>query len=147
MKKTITTIICTLCIVLAFGQRAANRETWKQQVAETEKAFEKMAHDAGITEAFYQFADSIAVINRANDSLIYSKENIRHFYTLKNYTNATVNWTTDFVQVSDDGTLAYTYGKYVWKLNQPDGTTKEFHGIFHTVWKKQKDGSWKYVWD
>jgi ketosteroid isomerase-like protein len=27
------------------------------------------------------------------------------------------------------------------------GNKKDFKGIFHTVWKKQKDGSWKYVWD
>lgn len=106
-----------------------------------------MVHEKGITEGFYYFADSMAVINRGNDSLIYGKENIHHFYTLKNYSNASVNWTPDFIQVSGDGTLAYTYGKYVWTFKQEDGLTKEFRGIFHTVWKKQKDGSWKYVWD
>ena len=23
----------------------------------------------------------------------------------------------------------------------------EYKGIFHTVWKRQSDNSWKYVWD
>ena len=27
------------------------------------------------------------------------------------------------------------------------GKTNENRGAFHTVWKKQKDGSWRYVWD
>ena len=147
MNKIIAVIIWSTCTLTAFGQQPASCETWKQQVASAEKAFEKMAHDKGITEAFYRFADSMAVINRGNDSLIYGKESIRHFYALKNYINATVNWTADFIQVSNDGTLAYTYGKYLWKFKQADGTTQEFTGIFHTVWKKQKDGSWKYVWD
>jgi ketosteroid isomerase-like protein len=147
MKKSIALVIYSLCVLLVFGQSTKSRETWKQEVLATEKAFEKMTHDKGITESFYHFADSNAVIKRANDSLIYGKENIRHFYTIKNYTNASVEWTPDFIQVSNDGTFAYTYGKYIWKLNQPDGTSKEFKGIFHTVWKRQTDGSWKYVWD
>lgn len=147
MKKIIILIVYFGCVTTTFGQQTVCGETWKQQVASAEKAFEKMAQDKGITEGFYQFADSMAVINRANDSLIYGKESIRHFYAQKNYSNATVNWTHDFIQVSDDGTLAYTYGKYVWKFKQVDGTYKEFGGVFHTVWKKQKDGSWKYVWD
>jgi len=147
MNKIIALIILSTFSLTTFGQQTASCETWKQQIASTEKAFEKMAHDKGITEAFYQFADSMAVINRGNDSLIYGKESIRHFYALKNYSNATINWTPDFIQISDDGTLAYTYGKYNWKFKQVDGSTKEFTGIFHTVWKKQKDGSWKYVWD
>jgi len=25
--------------------------------------------------------------------------------------------------------------------------TITFNGIFHTVWKKQRGGSWQYVWD
>jgi ketosteroid isomerase-like protein len=58
-----------------------------------------------------------------------------------------VNWTPDFIEVSADGTLGYTYGKYVWKIKQANGTIKELLGIFHTVWKRQPDGSWKYVWD
>jgi len=147
MKKIITLIICSFNILLAFGQHSTSLETWKQEVVATEKAFEKMTHDKGITEGFYYFADSAAVINRANDSLIYGKENIRHFYAIKNYKNATVDWTPDFIQVSDDGSMAYTYGKYIWKLKQTNGLIKEFKGIFHTVWKRQSDGSWKYVWD
>lgn len=106
-----------------------------------------MASEEGISGAFYYFTDSLAVINRGNDSLIYGKNNIRNFYLTKNYNNVTVNWAPDFIDVSTDGTLGYTYGKYSWKIKQSDGTTKEFRGISHTIWKKHTDNSWKYVWD
>ncbi|MBK7030961.1 MAG: hypothetical protein IPH45_17925 [Bacteroidales bacterium] len=43
--------------------------------------------------------------------------------------------------------MAYTYGKYTWKINNGNGDTTVYKGVFHTVWKKQGDGSWKYVWD
>jgi len=43
--------------------------------------------------------------------------------------------------------MGYTYGKYIWSSTDPAGKPITFNGIFHTVWKKQPDGSWKYVWD
>ena len=106
-----------------------------------------MAAEKSISEAFYYFADENAVVNRGNDSLIFGKENIRHYYETRNLRNATVNWTPDFVSVADDGTLGYTYGKYIWKVMKESGDSAVAKGVFHTVWKKQKDGTWKYVWD
>ena len=147
MKKLFISIICLTTVVLANGQRTTTKELLKKQVFQTEKAFEKMAFEKGITTAFYYYADSSAVINRGKDSLIYGKKAIRNFYEKKNYTNATVNWTPDFIDVSVDGTMAYTYGKYIWTFRQSDGSIKEFRGVFHTVWKRQIDKTWKYVWD
>jgi ketosteroid isomerase-like protein len=58
-----------------------------------------------------------------------------------------VTWKPDFVDVSKDGEMAYTYGKFTWTFIDSLGNKNNFKGLFHTVWKKQKDGSWKYVWD
>jgi len=145
MKKYILSILFCSGFMLTFSQQSSN-ETYKQQIYKTEKAFEKMASDKGIAEAFYFFADENAVILRANDSIIKGKENIKKFYD-KKPKNATVNWTADFIEVSADGTLGYTYGKYSWKIKKEDGSTTESKGVFHTIWKKQTDNSWKYVWD
>jgi ketosteroid isomerase-like protein len=128
-------------------QRPVDKEAIKSEILQTEKAFEKMAADKGITEAFYRFAADSAVILRENDTLITGKENIRHYYEWKNAVGATVNWTPDFIGVSDCGTLAYTYGKYVWKIRNHLGEPVEYRGVFHTVWQKQRDGTWKYTWD
>ena len=35
----------------------------------------------------------------------------------------------------------------MWKVRKENGSTSEFKGIFHTVWKLQQDKTWKYVWD
>ena len=147
MKKFLLIVGYIGCFGFAFSQKATKIAKLKLEVETTERNFEKMCLEKGITNAFHFYADSNAVINRGSDSLIYGKEAIRHFYEKKNYTGATVKWKPDFIEVSGDGTLAYTYGNYVWKLKKEDGSVSEFTGIFHTVWKKQKDGSWKYVWD
>ncbi|HTJ49923.1 MAG TPA: hypothetical protein VL443_10745 [Cyclobacteriaceae bacterium] len=141
-----TIIVLSISVLLITSCRHADKDEIKKEIFQTEKAFEKMTTEKGIAEAFYYFADEDAVIKRENDTLIIGKENIKIYYEKKNK-NATVNWTPDFIDVPDDGTLGYTYGKYSWKVKNEEGLVTEYKGIFHTVWKKQKDGSWKYVWD
>jgi ketosteroid isomerase-like protein len=124
-----------------------SKEEIKNEIFQTEKAFEKMASEKGIAEAFYYFADENAVIKRENDTLILGKENIRIYYEKKTLKDATVHWTPDLIDVSNSGDIGYTYGKYIWKIKGTDGNIVEYKGVFHTVWKRQKDNSWKYVWD
>ena len=145
MKPTIFILAGILLMVSC--HHVVDKEEIQQEIFKTEKAFEKMAAEKSVAEAFYYFADEKAVIKRENDTLIKGKENIKIYYDKRNNKNATVNWTPDFIEVSDCGTLGYTYGKYVWRRNDEKGDTVEYNGIFHTVWKKQNDGTWKYVWD
>ena len=111
------------------------------------KSFEKMALDKGLAEAFYFYADENAVILRENDSIIKGKTALKEYYQNKPNKNVSINWTPDYIMLSDDGTLGYTYGKYLMKIIKEDGSVSESKGIFHTVWKKQADKTWKYVWD
>jgi ketosteroid isomerase-like protein len=134
-------------VILIACAEPKNTEALKGEITESEKAFEKMAAEKGIAEAFYFFADDNAVIKRENDTLIVGKDNIKAYYEPRDDKNTTVNWAPDFVEVSKDGTLAYTYGKYIWKVKNDTGAIVEYKGVFHTVWKRQKDNSWKYVWD
>lgn len=119
----------------------------KEAITKAEKDFETMAAEKGIAEAFGFFADTGAVIKRGNDSLIRGKEAIRNFYAAAYFKTASVKWSPDFVEASEDGSMGYTFGQYVWQSKDSTGKINEAHGVFHTVWKKQEDGSWKYVWD
>lgn len=144
MKKTFS----ILYSILFFGcNLKLDTATLKKEVEETEKAFNNYASSKSIAEAFYEFAAEDAVIKRENDTIIKGKEAIKNYYSNPKYSKATVNWKPDFTDVTEDGTMAYTYGKYVWTTIDSIGNKKEFKGVFHTVWRKQKDGRWKYVWD
>ena len=143
----------TALIILLFAffscteSKTINTDTAKKEIADTEKAFETMVKDKGIAEAFAFYADSNAVIKRRNDSLIKGKDAIRNFYENDFYKTASVTWSPDFIETSPDGNLGYTYGKYLWQSKDSTGKTNENRGVFHTVWKRQKDGNWRYVWD
>ena len=127
--------------------KTINSDSVKKEIADAEKAFETMVKEKGIAEAFKFYADSNAVIKRRNDSLIKGKAGIKNFYGDKFYESASVTWSPDFIDVSENGDMAYTYGKYLWQSKDSLGKISESRGVFHTVWKKQKDGSWRYVWD
>ena len=133
-------------LILASCKQTVNIDNARNEILQTEKAFEKMASEKGLAEAFYYFADENAAIRRGNDSLIIGKENIRHYYDKNSNPNAKLSWTPDFIGVSDCGTLGYTYGKYVFSIQDTSGKSIELTGIFHTVWKKQNK-DWRYVWD
>jgi ketosteroid isomerase-like protein len=117
----------------------------KQEIRDAEAAFEKLAKEKSIAEAFYEYAAEDATINRGQ--LIHGRDAIREFYINAHMEKAQLNWSPDSVFVSDLGDFGYTYGKY--KLVKPDSTGNGITqtGIFHTVWRKQKDRRWKYVWD
>jgi len=104
-----------------------------------------MVLEKGMAEAFYYFADENAAVRRG-DSVIAGRENIHNYYLKNANPDASLEWTPDFVAVSDCGTMGYTYGKYVYTEKDSAGNNKQFHGIFHTVWKKSARG-WRYVWD
>jgi ketosteroid isomerase-like protein len=124
-----------------------NKAYCKLQIVKAEKDFEKLVAQKGLAEGFYQFADSSAVIKRENDTLIIGKENIKNYYSNSKYLNTTVTWSPDAIVVSEANDMASSYGKYTWNSKGESGKTQIVKGIFHTVWKKQKDGSWKYIWD
>lgn len=142
-------LAATLYTACADNKAAATNEKQQaiKEIETAERYFQKMSADKSISEAFWFFADSNAIIKRENDTLIHGREAIRNYYAAPFYANAAVTWAPDFTDASDDGKFGYTYGKYTWQSKDSTGKLIEFKGVFHTVWKKQPNGSWKFVWD
>ncbi len=140
--------IISILLLNSCGMNTTNElEKWKKEILQTEQQFEKMVQEKGMEKAFLAFADENAVLLR-NNNLISGKNNIeRYFKTPSKATNIQLNWKPDFIDVSKSGDLAYTYGKYTYSYTDENGYPQESTGIFHTVWKRQNDGNWKFVWD
>jgi ketosteroid isomerase-like protein len=148
MKNLIFTLIgFGLLISCSPKTETKNLVPLKEQVVKAEDDFKNLSQSKGIAGAFYTFADDNAVIKRENDTLIRGKENIKKYYSNPKFKKASVTWKPDFVEVSKDGEMAFTYGEYIWTVTDSLGNKQDFKGVFHTVWKRQKEGSWKYVWD
>lgn len=117
---------------------------YKQEILEIELNFAKLAREEGLYKAFNYYAADDAVILR-QDSLIKGKINIDLFYQNKH--SKGLDWKPDFVDVDTAGELGYTYGHYVFTYKDSIGNSIENKGIFHTIWKRQANGTWRFVWD
>ncbi|WP_084158117.1 YybH family protein [Gaetbulibacter saemankumensis] len=121
-------------------------QQWQSEILTVEKSFNTMVQSEGIAKAFEHFAAPDAVILRG-EALIKGKKAICTWYRDRANPHTTLTWTPNYVDVSDSGDMAYTYGDYTYTAVDSLGNKNESKGIFHTVWKRQTDGSWKFVYD
>jgi ketosteroid isomerase-like protein len=61
--------------------------------------------------------------------------------------NNHLTWTPLFADMAASGDMGYTYGNYEFRAAGKDGKPVVEHGKYTSIWKKQKDGSWKVVLD
>ncbi|MGB5379256.1 YybH family protein [Muriicola sp.] len=126
----------------------ANLQRWKKEILETEQQFAAMAQEKGIPTAFLYYAAEDAVLMRNNSLIIGKTAIVQQFEDQKSTGNSpSLSWKPDFVDVSSSGDLGYTYGTFVYTSQDSTGQTNNIEGVFHTVWKRQADGSWRFVWD
>lgn len=123
-------------------------EKWKQEITDTELAFSNMAEQEGIPAAFLAYSASDGVMMR-NNRVIKGHSAMNEYFEASraNPNQVILAWAPDFVDVATSGDLGYTYGKYTLTVTDTLGKQQQSSGIFHTVWKRQADGSWKFVWD
>jgi ketosteroid isomerase-like protein len=145
--KTVSFLVLILFFVsCAQPPVAPDPEAVKQEVIAAEHAFAKMAADSGIVEAFRAFAAPDAVMRRGK-SLVLGRDSVAAYISASYNDGETLEWAPDFVDVAASGDLAYTYGKYSFSYPDSTGMMQKQEGYFHTVWKRQPDGNWKFVWD
>jgi len=102
--------------------------------------------EVGLKEAFLKFAADSAVLNR-NGKIVKGKHRIANYFDSQTLQNVSLEWEPEFVEVAKAGDMAYTYGPFIFSAISGKGEPETALGYFHTVWKKQKDGSWKFIYD
>jgi ketosteroid isomerase-like protein len=142
-------LFSTLVILISSCQMEPSKsdlEKWKTEITNTEKAFAQMAKDSGVAAAFLHFAAEEAVLSRNNRTYEGMAE-IREYFDNQTLQNVSLNWIPDFVDVASSGDLGYTHGRFSFSATDTTGNPVEAIDIFHTVWKRQSNGEWRYVWD
>lgn len=121
-------------------------EKYKTEILETEKAFARLVKESGIKTAFLKYASDEAVLNR-DGRFIKGKQEIEAYFDAQTSKDVRLEWTPEFVSVAAAGDMAYTYGKFTLEATSETGEPIQFSGNFHTVWKREPNGEWRYVWD
>ena len=139
-------LLYAVFLIVAFCSCQNKKEKYIHEIRQAENDFAQMASDSGIPKAFLHFAAKEAILMR-NNKLIKGHSELLKYFSNPAWESIRLEWEPSFIDVAKSGDLAYTYGNFV--LFQLDSTGQENHstGVFHTVWKRQEDGSWKFVWD
>lgn len=58
-----------------------------------------------------------------------------------------LRWKPEYADIAASGDMGYTYGPYTLSFIGEDGKKVTRTGRYFTIWKKQKDGSWKVMLD
>ena len=61
--------------------------------------------------------------------------------------NVQLVWSPSKVDVSADGTMGYTWGRYDYSERGKDGKMATTTGLYLTIWKRPAGGAWKVVYD
>jgi ketosteroid isomerase-like protein len=111
---------------------------------ENDLAFSRMSLEKGMNQAFIYYADDSVVILRDEKFPITGKNELIRTYTARSDSAMVLKWKPVRAGISRSNDLGYTFGDWELFLKDKDTT---LYGNYLTVWKKQADGTWKYVLD
>ena len=121
-----------------------NSETKKTELLNVDREFSKMSEKKGIFKAFKYYADDKAIIYRDKQHPFSGKNSI---VELMKDSKGELSWEPFKADIAESGDLGYTLGKYEYTGKALDGKETKFFGYYVSIWKKQADGNWKYVFD
>ena len=123
------------------GKKPANSDA----LLAADTAFAKLAAEKGAAEAFHAFAAESAMLLPMGELPVKGREAIRQ--AMNALSGGELKWAPVASELSRSADLGYTWGNYEYSGKTPDGQTRSSQGKYVTIWKKQSDGTWKFVLD
>ena len=115
-----------------------------KSMIETERAFSRMSEEKGTREAFAAFIADDGILFRP--TAVFGKKWMQEHPLPPSTARPWLSWQPIFAAVSRAGDLGFTTGPWQFKQDIKDARPAAF-GNFMTVWKKQRDGVWRFVLD
>jgi ketosteroid isomerase-like protein len=148
MKYSISFLISILmmCLVIAGCDETSKHGRMARELIDVDLEFARQSIELGAHESFLNFIDDSCVLLRPNRYPVIGREKIEEIYS-KPDTSFTLNWKPLSAEISQSGDLGYTYGIYTVQMDSPEGNVVTKEGTYVTIWKKDRNGKWKFVLD
>lgn len=145
MKKWSHRIVFLLVLVLTgcSGEKALSPES----LMETDRSFARMAAEEGRVPAFLAYMDEEAVMYPHKGEPVRGKNSFKTLNEGIEQGDSVFLWEPTFAMIARSGDLGYTLGEYKLVGKEPENGKILQRGFYCTIWKKQADGSWKFVFD
>jgi len=135
-QRSLCAIFFLLCIALSAGVAETTPEEAARAMVEAERKFYQTGQELGTRAAFLAFL--------ADDGIIFrpGPVNGKESWEKRPETGFDLIWEPTFAAMSRSADFGYDTGPAKWREKKFSGS-----GQFISVWKKQKDGSWKVALD
>ena len=111
------------------------------EIIAADKAMSDMAIQEGFNKTLLQYADDGVVKFQDGESPVIGNLALEKYWSGKTDTK-NISWEPFKAEASSSGDMGYSLGN--WKMTTPDTT---YYGNYYTIWKRQTDGTWKFVVD
>ncbi len=142
-------IIWIVIILSSACTQGVNIDKQKAELMNIDREFSMMSVEKGTFEAFYNYmADDVTIFPKFGHP-IKGKETYRDLSSPGEKTEQTsrLEWEPYFADISDSGDLGYTLGRYKLTITDSSEDEQKKYGYYVTIWKKQPNGGWKFVFD
>ena len=144
--REILTIVLVL-VVLSCNQQMVDRKAEGEKVMQLSKEWAQVAASGDVDKTVGYWADD-AVVMSAGQPPVKGKQAIRQMVEeSKKIPGFRITWQPQSVEVSESGDLAYLLEDSQVSFTDSTGKSITLNNKGVTIWRKQKDGSWKNVVD
>ncbi|HEX2568526.1 MAG TPA: DUF4440 domain-containing protein [Polyangia bacterium] len=134
-------IVTGLALVL-LGVGTARAEDTAATLMRIDKEFSATAEKVGVGRAFSMYAANPTIRFSAPAVKVSPSELAKEFPP-----DLRLSWSPEEAMAAASGDLGFTWGRWTLHGKNKDGSPREVHGKYVTIWKKQADGTWKFVLD
>jgi ketosteroid isomerase-like protein len=127
-------------------QSSASSKATPDTLKQLEADFMKAAEEKGSAGYMSYYADDAVEVPNG-EPFLRGKAAIAKTMAFLDDKNNHLTWSPEGADISASGDLGYTYGNYEFSTKDKDGRSVVQHGKYTSIWKKQKDGSWKVALD
>jgi ketosteroid isomerase-like protein len=137
--------VAAAALALSACRRAPDPAAARAAIRDADVAFAQATKTRGVDGWVECFADSGVQVTPGRN--VVGRAAIRELMAPSlGDTTRTLTWVPTSAEVSESGDLGYTIGRWERTWRTKDGT-RVFRGSYVTVWRKQRDGSWKVALD
>lgn len=142
MRSSITALAALCLAAPPLAAQSSAREDALRSIVAAERGFAAMARTRGIDSAFY--------LNIADDGVLFRPGPVNgKTWLARNMSPRGAEllvWDPRWADVAASGELGYTTGPYEFRARgETDSVVAR--GSFITVWRKQRDGTWRFLID
>ena len=147
MKKRLLLHIVVLSMFFTTNcDKKNNQADAVMEILKTDMEFSEYSRETSIVKAFLAFADERSVLLRDAGFPLVGKGALEAHMKKRSTDSLIMTWEPIFAEASVAGDLGYSYGTFEICLREkPEEPIS--NGCYVSIWKRQKNGTWKWVLD